>query len=482
MTDTTETIKTTGTVFRGEGYMAPEEFRSRLEEIMPAEELLFDPTPAFGKYKAIMPEEAVQHPAKFNTNLVEFLIKKYTKHGDVVLDPMAGSGVLGVIAALHGRHAIQVEIEEKFFSWMEKARENVEKIPSLTPKGKIVNICGDARRLSELLSRVDIDAIITSPPYSSQWGVADKNRPKATFEREKRYRENHPELKGKRPPLPGAYSDSMENIGNLPLGNIDVIITSPPYADVKKGGEADEDKMAERWDKAFREKGEKWNSWGKTWTTEGRKRALKALGSGYSVSEDNIGNLPLGYVDTIITSPPYEGSLEGTSRHTCGGIASRDPALAQTGTYATVLSEATKKGVPVCYSPNPNNIGNLKSSDEEYEMLGKRLMKDGKPTYLSEMLKVYREMWKVLKPDGYAIIVIKPFIRNKKVVDLPYHTFQLLSMAGFRLEKLYKLRLKQQSFWRILLYKKHPEVPRINHEYVLVCRKSVDTAGNSFSR
>ena len=37
--------------------MAPEEFRSRLEEIMPAEELLFDPTPAFGKYKPLMPEE-----------------------------------------------------------------------------------------------------------------------------------------------------------------------------------------------------------------------------------------------------------------------------------------------------------------------------------------------------------------------------------------------------------------------------------------
>jgi len=100
------------------------------------------------------------------------------------------------------------------------------------------------------------------------------------------------------------------------------------------------------------------------------------------------------------------------------------------------------------------------------------MTKDGKPTYLSEMLKVYRECYKVLKPNGLAIIVVKPFIRNKKPVDLPYHTYILLSKCGFLLEKLYKLRLKQQSFWRILYAKKHPDVPEIKHEYVLVCRKT----------
>lgn len=358
------------------------EFISKLEEVMPAEELLFNPTPAFGKYRAIMPEEAAQHPAKFNTNLVEFLIKTYTKLGDIILDPMAGSGVLGVIAALHGRNAIQVEIEEKFFGWMEKARENVEKRRTFTPKGKIVNIHGDARRLSELLSQVDV--ILTSPPYA----IDPKN---VCHTREGKTLEDYDIKRGFKP-------------------------TSHPR-------------------------------------------------TGYSSNPDNIGNLPLGNIDAIITSPPYEGSLEGTSRHTRGGIVSRDPALAQTGTYA-VLSEA---------AINPENIGNLKSSDEEYENLAKGLMtKSGKPTYLSEMLKVYRECYKVLKPNGLAVIVVKPFIRNKKPVDLPYHTYVLLSLCGFTLEKLYKLRLKQQSFWRRLLYRKYPDVERINHEYVLVMRKPHD--------
>lgn len=312
------------------------EFRSRLEDLMSAEELIFPPSPGFGPYKSVMPPEAVAHPAKFNVYLVEFLIRRFTKHGDTVLDPMAGTGILGVIAALNGRNAVQVEIEPMFYEWMERARKNIEKMRVLGKKGFIINILGDARKLSELLKQVD----------------------------------------------------------------------------------------------------------------------------------------------TIITSPPYESALEGTSRHTRGGIASRDPKLAQSGTYSTVLS--IKPGVPVMYSPNPDNIGNLKNRIEDYELLEreknldtlyKMLLKNGKPTYLSEMLKVYKECYKVLKPGGYCIIVVKPFIREKKVVDLPYYTWLLMERVGFILEKLYKFRLPIKSFWRVLYYNKYPEVPEIAHEYVIVAKK-----------
>jgi DNA modification methylase len=324
------------------------------------------------------------------------------------------------------------------------AREKVEKAVTLLPKGWIKNILGDARRLSELLSQADV--IITSPPYSDSaiqdYGTSNK----ALLEFEKQVREsfrkfgyfeyngrryteeewrriNKGELKPRGMPELWAEiirrrkgtrynDDNPENIGNLPLGNIDVIdviITSPPYADAKKGGEADVDAMVERWDRAFRETGEKWNSWGKTWATPGRARSLQALGSGYSNSPDNIGNLPFGKIP----------------------------------------------------------------DDGQAEELASKLMRDGKPTYLSEMLKVYREMWRVLKPGGRAIIIVKPFIRNKEVIDLPHYTYLLMRLCGFELEKLYKLRLKYQSFWRVLFYRKHPEVPRIAHEYVLVCRKNL---------
>jgi len=407
------------------------EFRSKLEDLMPAEELLFEPTPAFGRYRRFL-EHAISHPAKANTRLLEFLVLKYTKPGDVILDPMAGTGSTGVVAALHGRNAVQIEIERKFYEWMEKARENVEKYPTLVPKGKIVNICGDARRLSELLREVDV--CITSPPYvdaiSRQGGPTGvKNVGISTITARE-------------------YSDSPENIGNLPLGDVDAIITSPPYLKSAESGA------------------------GVNKQREGDvKIGCSTVGRMVTHPEaiDNVKEY--GSIDVVITSPPYEGSLEGTTRHTRGGIPSRDPVLAQTGTYTIMLSRATEQGFPACCSPSPNNIGNLKSSDEEYEALAKGLMKGDRPTYLSEMLKVYREMFKVLKPKGLAIIIVKPFIRGKKVIDLPWHTWLLMSKVGFKLEKLYKLRLKQQSFWRILYYHRFPTVPRIAHEYVIVARK-----------
>jgi len=363
------------------------EFVSRLEGLMPAEELRFPPTPGFGKYRQFL-EHAIPHPAKMNTELLEFLVLKYSREGDLILDPMAGTGSTCVVATLNGRDAVCVEIEPKFYEWMEEARKRVEARKTLRRKGMIVNVLGDARKLSELLKQAD--AVVTSPPYA-------------------------------------------QTISH------------------KSGGK-------------------RWVAGVGISTNTART---------YSESDDNIGNLPLGDVDAIITSPPYESALEGTTRHTRGGIASRDPKLARSGTYSTVLS--VKPGVPVMYSPNPDNIGNLKSSDKDYELLERgdvaaqytKLLKDGKPTYLSEMLLVYTECFKVLKPGGNCVVVVKPFVREKKVIDLPYYTWLLMRGVGFRLKALHKLRLEQESFWRKLYYRKYPNVPRIAHEYVIVAEKPV---------
>jgi len=483
------------------------EFKSKLEEIMPAKELLFDPTPSFGKYKPFL-EHAIAHPAKMNTELLTFLILEFTKPGETILDPMAGTGSTGVVAALHGRNAIQVEIEPKFFEWMEKARENVEKHPSLTPKGWIKNILGDARRLSELLKEADvcitsppylksaeqgaginrqregdvrigcstinrvvthpeaidntkeygdINVVITSPPYSECPGSVYKGlgeRIEKLFREGKITKEQYEHFKGRRAYFEeGAepYPKSDMQIANLPHGDISAIITSPPYAETYSSSKAG---------RAIRT--------GKT-----KIHSEKHLARPYTedLNKENIGNLPLGNVDAVITSPPY---AETISKHAggAGGIARKKEFVC-----GISLREARQ------YSENEQNIGNLplgnidtvitsqKSSDEEYEALARSLMKNGKPTYLSEMLKVYRQMFKVLKPNGLAIIVIKPFIRNKKVIDLPYHTWLLMEKVGFKLEKLYKLRLKQQSFWRILYYKKFSNIPKISHEYILICKK-----------
>jgi hypothetical protein len=92
-------------------------FVSRLEEVQPAVELHFDPTPGFGRWAKFFPEAAVSHPAKANLNLVQFLIETWTKPGDVCLDPLAGTFSTVVLSILNQRNAIGIELEGKFVNW-----------------------------------------------------------------------------------------------------------------------------------------------------------------------------------------------------------------------------------------------------------------------------------------------------------------------------------------------------------------------------
>jgi len=357
--------------------MSEGEFVSELEKIMPAVELNFEPTPAFGKYRQYL-DHAVAHPAKMNTNLLEFLILNFTREGETILDPMAGSGSTGVVAALHGRNAVQVDIEEKFHQWMEEARRKVEQTPTLTPKGKIVNILGDARRLSELLTQAD--TIITSPPYGDTISD-DKEGPLAGAD-ERRY---------------GRWRKGTARRHSY-TQLFDAIITSPPYAETDvSGGDIE-------------------------------RRALRLISAGLD---------PRNY-------------LGGRARN-------------------MVLKHYSDD------HESEDNIGNLPFGNMERMRGGKGRSE----TYLEAMYRVYSEMFRVLRPSGRAIVVVKPFVRNKRVVDLPYHTYLLMHRCGFELEKLYKLRLQTKSFWRILYYKKYPDVPRIEHEYVLVMRKGLHTHTHS---
>lgn len=363
-------------------------FRSRLEDLMPAEELDFPPAPAFGGYRPYL-EHAVAHPAKANVFLLEFLILKYTKEGDVILDPLAGSGSTGVVAALHGRDAILVDIEPKYYEFMVKAKEKVEKAQTLSRKGRITCILGDARELSKLLR--GIDTCITSPPY----GDTDLSGGDIQRRVERLVRAGYD---------PREYVHGRAaNAVLRHYGEVDAVITSPPYTNT-----ANED---------IEEVGK---------YRKGGPFAEEKLG-GPAYGDGNISNLPLDPMDVYL--------LQGST----GGL---------------------EKG-------------------DGFDVLYRRLLtKNGRPTYLSEMLLVYREMHKVLKPGGRAIVIVKPFIKERRVVDLPHITYLLMAKVGFALETLYKLRLKTLSFWRNLYYQKNPDVPRIMHEYVLVCRKPDAATGS----
>lgn len=148
---------------------------------------------------------------------------------------------------------------------------------------------------------------------------------------------------------------------------------------------------------------------------------------------------------SIVLSPPYEAALNA-SKHV-GGIVSRDPQLAKTGLY----------------SKSKDNIGNT---------VGR--------TYLNEMLKVYKEFYRVLKPGKFMVVVVKDIQRNWKTIPLGADTIELCQLAGFDCHDIIINKMYFPSFWMLNLAKKaqsdenkrtHKFHALKTHEYILVFRK-----------
>jgi len=422
--------------------------------------LVFPATPGFGKWREYFPEDAIAHPAKMNLNLLEYLVLNYTNEGDTVLDPMSGTGSTGVICALNGRNCIQVELEERFFRWMEQARENVEKTPLLTKKGKIINICGDARQLSTILKehKEEIRCVLFSPVYgnsiSKQGGTCGLSEIGISC---KTARE---------------YSGDVKNIGNLPMGDVGSILFSPPYSLGHDSG----DNASERY----------------KWRLDEQRKHTRAYSEG-----NNIAKLPHGEVDSVIFSPPFGQAQKG------GGIAQKG----YDGQYGRDERLHLRHDRPL--SDRKDNISNLpyvvncvitsppyeeSMGDKHHSPRGDEIVREKrhyntyteakkkdnignlrKETYLSAMLTVYEQCHLVLKQGGKMIVIVKPFVRNFKVVKLHEHTIKLCELAGFVLKEVLLFKLPQQSFWRILYKKKHgskvKNLDLLDYEWVLVFEK-----------
>ena len=78
-----------------------------------------------GKGKTTKDEYAYKHPAMFPEQLAEDHIVSWSNPGDIVLDPMCGSGTTCKMAKLNGRNYIGIDIAEEY---VEMARRRVEEV------------------------------------------------------------------------------------------------------------------------------------------------------------------------------------------------------------------------------------------------------------------------------------------------------------------------------------------------------------------
>jgi DNA modification methylase len=105
------------------------------------------------------------HPAKFPETMAQEFIEFFTRQGETVLDPMAGTGSTLVAALRCGRNSYGIELNPKYAEIacqiIEEERQLLgEKVQSLT--SKVLN--GDATNATTY-QLPTIDYILTSPPY-----------------------------------------------------------------------------------------------------------------------------------------------------------------------------------------------------------------------------------------------------------------------------------------------------------------------------
>jgi len=120
--------------------------------------------------------ESFKHPAKMDTQLLIWLVERYSKAGDLILDPMFGVGTT-MLACTLGRHVIGIELESSFVTMAENNWVKVSQFPQLGNElGTCVIRQGDARQ-ADYWQDAKPDLIITSPPYAeaqSGGGIAQK--------------------------------------------------------------------------------------------------------------------------------------------------------------------------------------------------------------------------------------------------------------------------------------------------------------------
>ncbi|NJD58011.1 MAG: site-specific DNA-methyltransferase [Anaerolineales bacterium] len=178
-------------------------FINKLNDLSPKEWLKFQKS-WFIHNPPPRQKNVLRHPAKFPETLAAEFINFFTKQGEVVFDPMAGTGSTLVAALRTGRSAYGIELNPAYAEISRQViadeRENLGEVTEhLTCKV----ITGDARQVVSIAAQSNIplvDYVLTSPPY---WDMLH-SRGSSTQK-----------IRRSTPDLDVIYSDDPQDLGNI---------------------------------------------------------------------------------------------------------------------------------------------------------------------------------------------------------------------------------------------------------------------------
>ena len=105
------------------------------------------------------------HPAKFPETMAQEFIEFFTKQGETVLDPMAGTGSTLVAALRAGRNSYGIELNPRYAEIAKQIIEEERNLLGEQIEGLTSNVInGDAAQITNYQLPI-IDYVLTSPPY-----------------------------------------------------------------------------------------------------------------------------------------------------------------------------------------------------------------------------------------------------------------------------------------------------------------------------
>lgn len=458
-------------------------------------------------WKGLISDDAFAHPAKFSRALIRRIYDHVIDEGwasknDSVVDPFGGVALGAHDAMRHGLIWYGCELEEKFVGL---GSQNIalwnDRFSRMPNWGTARSLQGDSRKLAEVLSAAeccvssppyadgcrqtggedpkphyiqsgnkdvlrnygentvgqlgamkegDLNLAITSPPYARSL-MPDMNDPEKYAASEARYKQNHPEHK--RPK--GAamvYGNTEGNLGHMREGTVAAAISSPPYIEsMERAGGIDATKSRH---------------------VGGPHSQMNRSDTRYGTTEGQLGAMPEGQL--CVSSPPWEKGAEGFLRK--GKF--RDPEQ-----FAVEMNAkdgtAARHGCTVEARVRQMERDALKTYGNSDGQMGQ----ESGETFWSASRLILEQLHQVIVPGGHAVFVVKAFVRDKKIVDFPGQWAQLCEAVGFRLVHHHRaslvehsgtqggfdqdkeIRVERKSFFRRLAEAKGS--PRIDHESVL---------------
>lgn len=415
-------------------------------------------------WKGLIVEDAFTHPAKFAPGLIKRIVSHlmeegYVERGDLVFDPFGGVGCGGIICAYKGLRWVGVELEEKFVGLANQNFALHEKTWQRSQLPSPIIHQGDSR---VWWNGAGNDVIISSPPYTSELVLKiDKtSSPENKIKRlrkEGKYKEADNIIrklgkgKGSNFRMQG-YGETKGNLGSMTSGDIDSVISSPPYANEITGTNDEKETAKESLSKR---------------KSKGGSAGRSTRHYGYGQTKGNISGLKEGDVgsvistgnDDIISSPPFMKAQDG------GGI--------------------NKKKVVTSKTGKSHKLGNDGYNKDQQGSSEGQLANESDDTFWQAAKDIVLNCFRMLKPGGVACWVTKDFVRNKERVPFSDDWLKLLIACGFvpicrhkaMLVKGTKTSLdgttthkkERKSFFRRLAERKGS--PRIDHEDVICVKK-----------